>query len=326
METTIASEMLAASIGGAISASILFPLEVIKTKMQAVDTTTGADEEKEEEEPEQSPDVHRMRKKSAICRKTFPAPSTDQGMITFAKHIYQTEGMKVFFHGMETSAFQSALEKALYFFSYTALKQAYEKISGGTELTALTNLALGYAADWSHLPFTLPVDAWTTEIKTKANGRAPLKILLAMLSDKSRSFYKGLSAYYLLCLKPALQYTVYEQVKTAWLKAKPRQTLTTAEAFLLAMVARAVATIAVFPFLRAKVLLQTQEQGSDEGEESEYKPNTLDVLRQQWDTQGLSGLFLGLGPELTRGVFSAALMLTIKERIAGSVQSMLAKK
>jgi hypothetical protein len=39
---TIATEVLAASLGGAISASILYPLEVLKTKMQAADHSTSS--------------------------------------------------------------------------------------------------------------------------------------------------------------------------------------------------------------------------------------------------------------------------------------------
>lgn len=159
-----------------------------------------------------------------------------------------------------------------------------------------------------------------------------------MLSDKDRNFYKGISAYFLLALKPALQYTVYEQVKTAFLKSKTRKTLSAAEAFLLGMVARTVATVLVFPFLRAKVLMQTQKQlqaTKDEQQQQQQEQggmtwlaNTtaLDILWNQWQSKGLPGIFQGLGPELTRGVLSAALMLMIKERVAGTVHLLLEPK
>ena len=310
-ESTIASEMIAAAIGGALSASILYPLEGLKTNIQAADASTSTkDGEVKEEEDEET--------------------KRNDSMIAFAKDMYNTHGLKVFFHGFETSAFQSSLEKAIYFFSYTALKKSYARLTGNTNLTTVANLALGYAADWSHLPVTLPVDAWTTEIQTAANGRKPLAILLCMLSDSNRSFYKGLSAYYLLCLKPALQYTVYEQVKKVWLQSKTRRTLTSAEAFALGMLARAVATLVTFPFLRAKVLLQTQqkqEPHDDQQDGPRSTPSTTaSVLTNVWEKKGLGGLYQGVGPELTRGVMSAALMLMIKERVGGSVQAMLAPK
>jgi solute carrier family 25 (peroxisomal adenine nucleotide transporter), member 17 len=318
-ETSIVSEALAASLGGAISSFMLFPLQVLKTRMQAVDVSsniifsiTDDDENGDDSRDESSP-------KSA--------PSTS--MIRFGQGLYRTHGISVFFRGVECSAFQSAVEKALYFFSYTFLKHMHRNLhllasktsttnGSSYNLSTGTNLILGYVAEWTHLPISLPIDAWTTEIQTKKQNidgqDSPLKILLTMLADKNRSFYKGLSAYYLLCFKPALQYTFYEQVKAAWLHSNACKTLTSPQAFFLGMMARAVATILIFPFLRAKVLLQTQQlqHGTTTGS------SMCSVLWEQYKVEGLPGLFLGLGPELTRGVLSAAIMLTIKERTAGT--------
>lgn len=279
-EETIASEVLAASLGGAISAGVLYPLEVLKTKLQAVDDDDDDDSNND---------------------------GNTKAMVPYAIRLYKEEGWSVFFRGVETSSFQSALEKALYFFSYTALKSVYRSVSGSNSIGPLANLTLGYAADWAHLPVTLPVDAWTTKIQT--SNEAPLKILLHMLQDDGGRFYKGLSAYTLLCFKPALQYTVYEQVKQIVVRSRREKMLSAAEAFVVGMVARTIATVLVFPFLRAKVLLQTAKPGTK-------KPSTVEVLREQWSTSGLAGLYQGITPELTRGIFSAALMLMLKERIA----------
>jgi adenine nucleotide transporter 17 len=175
-----------------------------------------------------------------------------------------------------------------------------------------------------------------------------------MMRDKDCKFYKGLSAYYLLCFKPALQYTVFEQVKAAWLQSKNAKTggshsggnshqqssLSAAEAFLLGMVARTIATVAVFPFLRAKVVMQTRKtttttttsdadgtpdangtSSDNESNGNKNKDSVLSLLLEIWQTKGVAGLYQGLGPELTRGIFSAALMLMIKEKIVVSVRS-----
>jgi solute carrier family 25 (peroxisomal adenine nucleotide transporter), member 17 len=307
-EETIVSEVVAASLGGAVSASILYPLEVLKCKMQAVDEQDDDDDE------------------------------SNKSMIPFALKVYQKEGSSVFFRGVETSALQSALEKALYFFAYTFLKELHTFVTKKSDMSAAMNLALGCAAEWAHLPITLPVDAWTTKIQT--SNEAPFKILLTMLGDKNCNFYKGLSAYTLLCFKPALQYTIYEQVKTALLASRRNTStsLSAMEAFVLGMVARTVATVLVFPFLRAKVLLQTakatdtsQDSASsgatNNGEGNPLKTTrpltTYSVLLHQWQRAGLAGLYQGIGPELTRGIFSSALMLMIKERIAVLVHEWL---
>jgi solute carrier family 25 (peroxisomal adenine nucleotide transporter), member 17 len=296
-EESIISEVLAASLGGAVAAATLYPLEVLKTKLQAV--TDEHDEEGARE--------------NASSKTSKPQ---SHAMIPYALKLYQDEGLSVFFRGFETSSFQSALEKALYFFSYTALKELYRSITGSSELPGITNLAIGYLADWAHLPITLPVDAWTTRIQTSKD--APMKVLLNMISDRNCKFYKGLSAYYLLCFKPALQYTVYEQVKHIVLRRRKNKGLSSAEAFLLGMIARTIATILVFPFLRAKVLMQTNSTGSPEGASS------LRVLSAQYQRQGiLKGWYQGIAPELTRGIFSSALMLMIKEHVAVAVRKFL---
>lgn len=322
-EETIASEVLAASLGGAISAAVLYPLEVVKTKMQA--TTSAAAEDDGENRSENG-----------------GHSSKSLSMIPFMKHLYQTEGASVFFHGMETSSFQSALEKALYFFAYTGLKEGYAWLvasrSPGSDTTtkvemdALTNLLLGCAAEWAHLPITLPVDAWTTRIQTQqqqpgaTTKQAPMAILLSMLNDKNVNFYKGIQAYWLLCFKPALQYTVYERVKAWMVQHRSNKTLGAGESFLLGMIARTVSTILVFPFLRAKVLLQAQQRSSsaDTSSTPPAKTSITSLLLQLLQRDGFwAGWYQGLGPELTRGVLSAALMLMIKEQVAAVVRKAL---
>jgi adenine nucleotide transporter 17 len=118
---TITSEILSSSFGGAVSTSILYPLEVLKTKMQVSDDDT--DEESGEK----------------------------KGMIKFAKDLYEKEGISVFYNGIETSACQSAMEKAFYFFAYTSLKNVHSTIRGilnptnaSKPIGGIANLALGW--------------------------------------------------------------------------------------------------------------------------------------------------------------------------------------
>ena len=157
-----------------------------------------------------------------------------------------------------------------------------------------------------------------------------MRILLAMLAGKNkiRDWYRGIEAYYLLCFKPALQYTVYEQTKQAVLAGRKKKALSAFEAFFLGMVARTVATVFVFPFLRAKVLMQStanaeeEEGGGGASNNSSSESSMAAVLRQQYERGGVAGLYQGIGPELTRGVLSSALMLMIKERIAVTVRQL----
>eukprot|EP00934_Nitzschia_sp_Nitz4_P009399 Nitzschia sp. Nitz4//scaffold69_size99277//41416//42351//NITZ4_004630-RA/size99277-processed-gene-0.19-mRNA-1//1//CDS//3329556706//9389//frame0 len=295
---TIASEVLSASLGGAVSASILYPLEVLKTRMQA---DNKDDEDADDDEKE-------------------------VGMVEYAKRLYQKEGLQVYINGVETSAFQSAMEKAFYFFAYTALKnghaallQQISPVAASKPMNASTNLLLGCLADWCHLPITMPIDCLTTAIQTSKKQNA-FALLMTIL--KEGNMYKGIQAYFVLCFKPALQYTVFEQVKAVMLKNRKDKTLSAGEAFLLGMFARSVSTVLTFPFLRAKVIMQTRKKAAGD-DPNAPKPTILSLLGEIYSTDGVSGLFQGLGPEITRGAFSAALMMMIKEQISGGVKSAL---
>lgn len=348
---SILSEVVSASVGGAFSASALYPLEVLKTKMQAESKSTSPSTVKHETSTvtesstnasngDESEDSIELIGDDISSKgdKNTTTNEKSKSMITYAQDMYKEEGITPFYAGIGTSAFQSATEKALYFFAYTALKNAHSFFTGGgsskKQMNTATNLILGCCAEWAHLPITLPIDCLTTQIQTGNNGnKGALAILCTMLSegDGIRGMYKGIQAYTILCLKPAIQYTVFEQVKEIILirkrlQAKGRsgrkdlqESLSTIEAFLLGMVARTIATIAVFPYLRAKVMLQSQSsQGS-----GKKKPHIPAMIAQMYNSGGVGEMFQGIGPELTRGVFSAALMMTMKEKIGFVVNKAL---
>ena len=119
---------------------------------------------------------------------------------------------------------------------------------------------------------------------------------------------------------------MYEQVKkiviaarhgNAHGKAVVSDSLNAAEAFFLGMFARVVATMLTYPYLRAKVMLQSTYKNAT------VKPTIPEMIAEQYSTGGVWGLYQGIGPELTRGVFSAALMMMVKERIGVVVKVLI---
>ena len=161
MPESIASEVLSASLGGAISASVLYPLEVLKTKMQAETksqkSSSSADDENNNENDDDDDDQQQDR--------------SQLSMVEYAQYLYKIQGPQVFVAGVETSAFQSATEKALYFFAYTGLKSIYRSFNDGQAPKTFWSLVLGYMAEWAHLPLTLPLDCWTTAIQTNTDPK-----------------------------------------------------------------------------------------------------------------------------------------------------------
>lgn len=345
---SIVAEVVAASVGGAFSASALYPLEVLKTKMQAKSkddnnatppssesSSVTKDEAQRQESSEGDMEVIDNPAECDTNATVSNSPTQPTSAVGYAMELYEKQGIAPFYAGIETSAFQSATEKALYFFAYTAFKNVHTFFAGNEQMGTSMNLLLGCMAEWAHLPITLPLDCWTTQIQTGDNGnKGPLAILMTMLSegDGIRGMYKGIQAYTILCLKPSIQYTVFEQVKRIMLARKRlskgsntrkdnSDTLTAMEAFFLGMFARTVATIFTFPYLRAKVVLQSQKK--TEGSKNE-KISIPSMIAKMYMSGGVGECFQGLGPELTRGVFSAALMMMMKEKISFVVQKALA--
>jgi len=356
---SILAEVIAASIGGSIAASVLYPLEVLKTKLQAESKQPQKPQQDGEEEPEsssassedllldvvvsssgQSDDSEEEDDDDIHPITTTVAPP--QSSIKYAINLYQQDGIAPFYAGIGTSAFQSATEKALYFFAYTGLKNVYSALSSSNnnhknaQIGPVVNLIIGSLAEWAHLPITLPIDCWTTKIQTSnSKNETPFAILMTMLGEPSgiRGMYKGIQAYTVLCLKPAIQYTVFEQVKGVVLAKRRlrkgggggKEMLSAMEAFFLGMVARTIATVVVFPYLRAKVMLQSQAavQSTTDDEARATKANIPAMIAQMYNDGGMAEIFQGIGPELTRGVLSAALMMMVKEKISVVVNEAL---
>ena len=395
---TIASEALAAAAGGAISSGVLYPLEVLKTRMQAEDDSwtidgddggrddmknsgiesRSSDNHTEDEDRRETNNSSGDGNQNGISSniKSAKKKATTTTSIGYARNLYRSEGIGVFFDGMQVSAFQSAIEKACYFFAYTALKRGYSYVTmtrtrhdnnlrQNHNLSAVASVLLGCLAEWVHLPITLPIDALTTAIQTSGGSKKTMAhsrnnssrndekthtvLALWMTLWKEKSFYKGIQAYWILCFKPALQYTIFEQVK-AWIlnlrkirgrnqqqrqqQQKYASQLSAGEAFLLGMFARTVATLVVFPFVRAKVQMQSLARGRSRNHSSfssassmdghyPSTPNIWELLTENYTNGGLKVLYQGLGPELTRGVLSAALMMMVKERISGGIKKIL---
>ena len=83
------------------------------------------------------------------------------------------------------------------------------------------------------------------------------------------------------------------------------------------MFARVVATMLTYPYLRAKVMLQSTYKNAA------VKPTIPQMIAEQLSEGGVWNLYQGIGPELTRGVFSAALMLMVKERIGVMIRTLI---
>ena len=143
------------------------------------------------------------------------------------------------------------------------------------------------------------------------------------------SLYQGWRAFVVLAWKPALENAVFDAVKQRILRLR-KSGLSAMEAFVLGLVARAICTLLTYPATRGLRIQQgyqkkkggaakqgrTKEE-TREGKRKEGTEKTLwQVLVQLYRKDGVvNGLYVGLLPDITRGVLSSAIRYSIKEQI-----------
>ena len=248
-----------------------------------------------------------------VIKNNLQSGKVEGSMVDVAKHVWKKDGAAGFTKGVQVAASCSATEKFMYFYLFRALIKRYEAARGGEKIGTVANLAVGYAADWMCRPVVLPLDTLSLQLSL-AQPRDTFRDVVARLS--LRDAYSGVGAYVVMCLKPAVQFTMFEQCKRLVVARQGGAPLSVAQAFALGALARAVADTVIFPARRAKVLKQTKAPGT-EGKGA--LAVALMVLRER----GFLALYKGLSAELSRGVLSAALMLTVKEQLQGAVKAWL---
>lgn len=233
-----------------------------------------------------------------------------------ARAIYNESGLTGFYNGVSFSCVSSFTEKFIYFQGYNFLRQVL--VPSGRELTIPEALGVGAMADWFHLPFTVPLETILVQINKESKGRPAVQLIRETLASPSGvwSYYKALPACIILCVKPAIQYAIFDRLKAMLLlkKSAGAAALSALEAFVLGALARAVATVLTFPYARAKLI----KQGNPTGD-----TGILGTMLQVLGKDGPSALYVGLAPDLIRGVFSSALMLMCKEKIQEIIKGVL---
>ena len=160
------------------------------------------------------------------------------------------------------------------------------------------------------------------------------------------SLWNGLLPAILLCSNPAIQYTMYDTVKSSLLVHRQQNraqsgtsSLSMIEAFACGLISKFVATIVTYPLIRAKVMMMvapTAVSHNDFVEESKMHcdnaeaknteselaielikhPRSLPLLFMYiFKKNGIRGLYRGCSLQLLHTVLKSALLLMIREKI-----------
>lgn len=273
-----------------------------------------------------------------------------KGTLAILEEIVKKHGPLALYRGLGIKCAHAVVQNFGFYYIYSFLSGNIRRRRGGKPLGTVTNLGVGYIAGVGNLALSLPFEVITMRMQV-SNGKSFTQTVRDLYRDGSISaFYRGVLACVLLCINPAIYNTVFDQLKNRLLAraaaakapgAAKAIALTTLQAFALGIIAKAVATLLTYPYIRAKMVLQASKKkkkaspagegagsGGGAGEAadgagSDRAESAVAVIQHIIRTEGLPGLFKGLQVQLLRSTLSSALMLMAKERIYFYTRSLL---
>lgn len=299
------TEATSGAIGGLLSTSILYPLDTCKTKYQA-----------------ESRDVSTRKYRSTL---------------DVLKEARSSGQLLALYQGIGTKNFQSFVSQFIYFYSYSFLKNLYLRRSSKKRMGTGANLIVAAAAGACTVVITQPLDTASARMQTSTLGKSKSLWKTLREGDWRRAF-DGLGASLILTSNPAIQYTVYEQLKGRILRSQKMQAsrdyerhadaspvvLSALSAFLLGALSKTVATVITYPAIRCKVLLQAAESEDNEqlreadGIPDKELKSMIDAIHIIWHREGAMGFYKGLQAQILKTILSASIMLMIKEKTSKS--------
>ncbi|KAE8890456.1 hypothetical protein PF005_g9543 [Phytophthora fragariae] len=320
----------AGAMGALFAAVLLYPLDVVKTRRQV-----DVDNSKEEQQ------MLDAKAKALAARK-----KKAHNLLVAVWLIYRQEGVEGLLAGLSSKVVHTVSSNFAYFYWYSFLKTAVEKHSS-TPITTGMSLLMASTAGALNMSMTLPLEMINTRAQIQSsddeasdaddkseekdtNRRTMWGLAKEIYAeDGLLSFWKGFIPSLVLVSNPSINYTIFDklklqlqQSKMAASGAKRISSLTALEAFMLAAIAKAVATIVTYPIIRAKVLMQAQkkqiagQQKSSHGHHHAEMGNSMvQVLKRIGELEGPGGYFKGCSAQLFNTVLKSALLVMTKEQI-----------
>jgi len=269
---------VAGAIAAVLANTIVYPLDLAKTKLQVQDKSElKGDELAESEYYESTLDV--LRK------------------------LYGKGGPRALYSGLLGSLAGTVSTNFAYFYWYSFFRGLYvRKRSKSNQLTTATELFLGAVAGAVAQLFTIPVSVVTTRQQT--SGRSFRQCGEEIWKqDGLRGLWRGLKASLVLVVNPSITYGSSSRLHSVLFNARER--LSVRENFILGALSKSIATITTQPLIVAKAIQQSSEKFH----------SFLDVLVHLLKNGGVTSLFRGLGPQLSKGILVQGLLLAFKDKL-----------
>lgn len=257
-----------ASVGQVVGTAVTFPLDVAKTRMQ---TTLGKG------------------------KKT---------MFQALAEVFAQDGIMGMIMMFPPKGIAQGVTRFSYYYFYAWLGTAYKSRYGRPGTVA--NLAIGYLAGLLNTGILNPFETISNMVISDRSLSVRDALTTATKEDGLGGLFRGWESTFVVSMNPAVQNTVYDQIKAS-LQKMQQSGLGYWQSFWLGAFAKAVATVSTYPVQRAKMIVQCDR-------DEEVKPlraTLMEIIRRD----GPGGLFKGLKPSLYKGVLQSAFMLMVKEQI-----------
>lgn len=284
LEAEELAHALAGAGGGALSMALTYPLVTISTKLQA-----EAKSKKEE-------------KRTAW---------------QVIEDVWQKEGLTGLYSGLESAVYGMAIANFIYYYFYESAGKSIQKLRRKTQLNAVESMITGAIAGSATAIASNPIWVANTRMTVTKSEKSTFTMMMHIIRDDGvPALFKGLKPALILVTNPILQYTVYEQLKNLILGFQGGQSaiLAPSWAFLLGAIGKLIATSVTYPYITLKTRKHIEgdknvEKTTATDTDKKSSASALEIIK----TEGISGLYSGIGYKLTQSILTAAFLFYFKE-------------
>jgi len=241
-----------------------------------------------------------------------PPSKPYKGTLDAFARIVKEEGPLALYSGLRASLIGIATSNTVYYYWYSLLREFAVGLTGKKDLGALHSLAVSSTSGVINVLSTLPI--WVINTRMQLDTKKTLKEQLSIVYNEEglKGFYKGVVPSLILVSNPAVQYMVYERLKSIAVRgrASSNKKLTALDVFFLGAISKLVAVLVTFPYLLVKSRLQAK------GTEGVVKyAGFSDAVASILKSDGVLGFYKGIHSKIVQTVLGAAFMFWAKEKI-----------
>ncbi|KAF5751902.1 nicotinamide adenine dinucleotide transporter 1 chloroplastic-like [Tripterygium wilfordii] len=289
------------AVAGAIAATFMCPLDVIKTRLQ----------------------VHGLPQ----------APVSSRGgsiIVTSLQNIVRTEGLRGMYRGLSPTLLALLPNWAVYFAVYEQLKGLLHSHGDGNgQLTIGANMVAAAGAGAATSIATNPLWVVKTRLQTQGMrpGVVPYKGIFSALrriahEEGIRGLYSGILPSLAGISHVAIQFPAYEKIKSYMAKMDNTtvDNLSPGDVAIASSVAKVLASVLTYP--HEVVRSRLQEQGYVRHHDAQYA-GVVDCIKKVFRKEGFPGFYRGCATNLLRTTPSAVITFTSYEMIHRFLQRII---